>query len=365
MTVRTLQHWQRHDPDAVRSPGRPSYTRAQRYGALRRVGRALRDQGYGAGWRTVVKALGLPVALVQRTVRAWKRRRRARQRRRRERLRTSVTVQGRDALWAIDATYLTRVAGRKVEAEVVKDVASTKTVALEVGAPTCGDEVVALLQHAEQERGTLPLVLVRDNGSAYASRTVEEHLAKERVAVLRNLPRTPQHNPWAERAIGELKADAGLDRRGRSSLRAQEGARMLSLAQDPDLPEPKCTFEGAPRGVCGTARDPWEVTVATCAARLEASRRRLDEHRLRASRGYRTAAQCDRELPPWQEVVDRAHFYTTARRAVARAVKRAEGARAKRLAEREAIFETLERVGVITRTRGGVPLALVKHESIS
>lgn len=358
--MRTLQNWQRTAPGAVATIGRPPHDAASWTRALRLVGRALRQQGYGAGWRTIAQVLGdaVPVVLVQRAVRAWKRRRRARVRRRQERLRHHVDVLARDALWALDATHLTRVAGTKVEAQVVRDAASARTVGLTVGPPVTARDALALLEHGREERGGLPLVLARDNGSPYAAKSVQSYLDAHRVIVLRNLPRTPQHNPWAERAIGELKADSELDVRGRSSA-------MLWLAQDPDLFEPDRTIAGPSQDPLASGRALWTATAVQCAARLNASRRRLDRHRLRASRGYRTARQCDHELPPWQGVVDRADFYATTRRAIDRAVDGVEGARARRLAEREAIFETLERVGLIRRTRGGAPLPPVEHESVS
>jgi ribosomal protein S28E/S33 len=360
VTVRTLQNWQQSAADAVATTGRPPHDAAACYRALRLVGRALRQQGYGAGWRTVAQALGdaVPVMLVQRAVRAWKQRRRARRRRGQERRRHHVEVLARDVLWALDATHLTRVAGTKVEAQVLRDAASARTVGLSVGPPVTARDALALLEHAREERGGLPLVLARDNGSPYTATSVQSYLAAHQVIELRNLPRTPQHNPWAERAIGELKADSGLDMRDRPSA-------MLSLAQDPDLFEPDRTIEGPSQGPSASGRALWTVTAVQLAVRLDASRRRLDRHRLRASRGYRTALQCDQELPPWQALVDRADFYATTRRAIERAVDGVEGARARRLAEREAIFETLERVGLIRRTRGGAPLPPVKHESVS
>ena len=39
-----------------------------------------------------------------------------------------ASVLERDVLWALDATHLTRVAGNKVEAQVLRDAASARTV---------------------------------------------------------------------------------------------------------------------------------------------------------------------------------------------------------------------------------------------
>jgi len=49
-----------------------------------------------------------------------------------------------------------------------------------------------------------------DNGSENVNRLALDYLKKQRVVVLRNLPRTPQHNGGAERAVREGRKYCGL-----------------------------------------------------------------------------------------------------------------------------------------------------------
>jgi len=92
------------------------------------------------------------------------------------------------------------------------------------------------------------------------------------------------------------------------------------------------------------------------------------EHQRRPRRpplGARTAAEIDRTLPSWDGVLDRRAFYDAACRAREHAVLGTVGARARRLAEREAIWRVLEDYGLVRRTRGGVPLPSREAEGIS
>jgi hypothetical protein len=69
-------------------------------------------------------------------------------------------------------------------------------------------------------------------------------------------------------------------------------------------------------------------------------------------------------LPRAESIVDRDTFWRAARYNIARAVQGAATPRARRLAARAATWETMEKFGLIRRTRGGVPLAAVKGESV-
>jgi len=68
-------------------------------------------------------------------------------------------------------------------------------------------------------------------------------------------------------------------------------------------------------------------------------------------------------FPRAGDLVDRDTFHETACYKIARAVQSAGTPRARRLAEREAIYETMEQFGLIRRTRGGVPRRAVKCET--
>lgn len=272
-----------------------------------------------------------------------------------EERRVHVTVHARDVLWVQDATHLGRswesveaaegaevsISSAKagaswsdvglqdpgvssttrlvaVQGEVVKDVASMKLIDVRVGRASTGPEIVAMLEALRVERG-LPLVYGTDNGSVYVSDLVQDYLRAHRVVHLASLPHTPQHNPFAERAIGELKQDSGLGKG--VVLRDQEEAR----------------------------------------ARVERSRRRLDE-RPRASRGWLTAVQLDGSLPPWDRAVSRETFWREACAAIEREMMSANSKRERRMRTREAILATLERYGLLTRTRGEARSPAVKAE---
>lgn len=324
VSLRTIELWAdaRRVP-SLRPPGRPAASREERRIALRRVRRELLRQGKGSGWRPVRHAL-MPLVKtrpVQESVSAWKRHWRRRRRMGCAQRRLRVEVLARDALWAQDATQVGRVEGEAVLAEVVRDAATTATSAHQVGPPARGKDVREVLEAVQATRGALPLVYSVDNGGAYREEGLCDWLEAQKVVVLRNVPHVPQHNAFAERANGELKAESGLYS---------------------DL----------------VLRDPGDAGV-----RIHAALQYL-YHRHRSSRGGRTAAELDATLPRAETIVDRDTFWRTARYNIARAVQGAENPRARRLAERAATWETMESFGLIRRTRGGVPLAAVKSESV-
>ena len=92
---------------------------------------------------------------------------------------------------------------------------------------------------------------------------------------------------------------------------------------------------------------------------------RLNQVRLRASRGWRTARECGEQMGRWYTRVCRGRFHQAACSAIGKALQGQATARARRRAEREAIYATLERFGLVRRTRGGAPITPVKAEDIS
>jgi transposase InsO family protein len=226
--------------------------------------------------------------------------------------RLSVEVRARDVMWSMDGTHLARLAeGGKIEAQVVRETATPRILAIEVGPPADGDDVLRILERTARERGGLPLVLVTDNGSIYTREDVETWLAERGVVHLLSMPHTPQHNPWVERTNGELKAETEL-------------GRGVVVASAEGIPE-----------------------------RVETARCRLDRERLRAQRGVRTAAAADSELTPWYDLATRERFLATLRRRLDEALQGLEKAREVRKARREAIYASLEELGLVKRTRGG------------
>ena len=99
-------------------------------------------------------------------------------------------------------------------------------------------------------------------------------------------------------------------------------------------------------------------------AKLARARERLDGHRVRSRDGVTTAERRAR-MPGWYHAVDRHAFYDEARAAMKVAAGGCMSARARRRAERDALYAVLEGYGLVRRTRGGEAIPTVKPESIS
>lgn len=312
MSARSLSKWSREDA-IVRPRGRPPTSAARRAAAHRLVADSWTRQGPSCGVRPIAASLAgeVPAWLVRECLREIKRLHRVRLRARLVARRLSLEVLGRDVMWSMDGTHLARLAGAaKVEAQLVRECATMKILALDVGAPADGDDVLRILERLARERG-LPLVLATDNGSIYTGGDVETWLAERGVVHLLSLPRTPQHNAWVERANGELKAETGLGR----------GAILLSVDE---------------------VRE-----------RAETARRRLDEKRLRSRLDWRTAGAADAAAPRCYDAATRERFFATVCRRIAQALPGLATDRALRTARREAVHASLEEFGLIKRTRGG------------
>lgn len=275
------------------------------------------------GWRTLWAAAlreGIAVAkkLVQRIVERLKAWQAARKRRRDEAMQVHVKVLYRDTLWPCDESMLGRDSQGEVRGLVLRDACSSSTPWVSVGPPATGEEIARALEQTALVRGGWPLVVAFDNGGANRSRVVAELLRAHQVVALFNLPHTPRHNPFVERAWGEIKCAARLDKR---ALRAAEHT-------------PRCS------------------TRAGLFARLVATRDALDSTpRLRFA-GF-TPAEIDSQRLRADDLVCRARFYDDACAALARVARETLKARARRRAEREAILCTLEMHGLVRRTQGG------------
>jgi hypothetical protein len=212
------------------------------------------------GWRDVFAAIGragerASTMLVQEETAAEKRRRKAVGRRAIEAAREGHEVLARDAVWCQDSTHLGRVpGGAEVSGELITDRGTLAVVSLSAGpTPTWADALSALRDGAEH-RGGWPLVVQRDRASIYGAPEVKGELDARRVVELISRAHAPTDNPVAEHMNGELLAEAGL-------------GVGVALGGDQEA-----------------------------AARLAPARARLSR-RLRATRGYRSAAELDRELP--------------------------------------------------------------------
>ena len=305
-----------------RRPGRPRLPDAERARVRGLVLEELDRQGYGAGYRDVLEAIrrreeahelegrASEMLVQQETARA-KREARAKAREAIEARRVGHDVLAREAVWSEDTTQVGRTPeARPVDAEVIVDRGSLATVGASPGGPPTAEAVLQGLRRAALERGGWPLVLQVDNGTAYRSWIVRAELEAQQVVLLLSRVHTPTDNPAVEHRNGELKAESGL-------------------ASDVVLSGP-------------------EEAEALLAPAIE----RLDRHRLRASRGYKTAEELDQELPRADEKVLRARFYAEACSAIKDAVRGLTDATAIRKAEQDAIWSTLEKHGLARRHVG-------------
>ena len=320
VSERTLRNWKSGAFEALKIMGRPAASPSKKFKSRLKVARELREQGL-VGWRPVLAKVGANVStrLVQESVSELKRRHAQRRRKWLLSNRVHVEVLSPNVIWAQDATHLGRLDQKAVQAEVVKDRATLGYVEVAVGSPAKAEEVLRILEKQKQ-RKELPLVWATDNGSPYRDHRVEDFLKQEKIVHLLSRPRLPQDNAAAEKGIRELKEDAGLGK----------GVKLSSLEE--------------------------------AAQKLAVSCVVLDYHRPRGSKGYRTAAELRKYLPSWHEKVQREVFYEQACKGIEKAVKGGGTAREKRQAERQAVYETLEKFQLITRTRGGKPLKLVPPE---
>jgi hypothetical protein len=314
VTVRTLSSWKRQAREAApeRKLGRPSHTVDAHRRAMWLVGRELKKQGY-PGWREIARALqgAVPVRLIQLYVRLTKQRRRERKSARIARNRVTVSVLARDVIWGQDGAHIGRNKSHAVESQVIRDRGSLAFIGIQTG-PTAGHkDVLRLFEETAKQRAGYPLVYSRDNGSMYAHEDVQRYMEERQIIVLRTLPRTPQHNGATERSIRELKVATGL---GKGELIDQQSAH----------------------------------------AALTAAIARMNKNRIRPSKGFKTANELDDTLPVGY-TCGRDIFYRECRQSMARAVQEAQTKRAARFAEREAIFSTMEKFGLIKRSRGGKP----------
>jgi len=298
--------------------GRPRAARAERLRVRALVAAERSRQGGSAGWRPIHRALaarepGISLMLVQQELAAMKRDAGAARRRALEAARESVEILGRDTVWGEDTTHLGRAeSGEEVAGEHVRDRATLATVALSAGPPPSSADVLALLERAAAQRGGWPLVLQHDNASVYESGAVRERLDAERVVALRSRVHTPTDNAATEHAHAEVKAESGL---GKDAV----------------------------------------LDADEASARLAAARATLDFGRLRATRGWRTAAELDAIVPRGDACVDRRAFFEAACSAARAAVLGRDDPRAAREAERDAIITTLCEFGLARRHVGRRP----------
>lgn len=313
--MRTLRQRARK-AEAPRPVGRPRTAPSERASVRALVAEQRERQGATTGWRPIYEALctarpKISRMLVEQELASLKREERTKKQRAIEAARQSVEVLGRDTVWGEDTTHLGRLAPKgECAGELIRDRATTATVSLTVGPPPNAQDILDDLRQAALARGGWPLVLQMDNASIYLSLPVRRELEAQRVIVLRSRVHTPTDNAPTERGHRDFKDETGLGK----------GVELLSHAE--------------------------------AAARLVPALIRLDRGRLRASRGWHTAAELDRIVPRADACVDRDAFHDRARAAMTAAVLGLEDPDAARRAEREALITTLCEFGLARRHVG-------------
>ncbi len=321
MSVRSLRNWEEAAGRAAVRLGRPPHAPAARAAAEEEVAEASRALGHTAGRRVLEAVVAMPRRLLEPALKMAKAFQRAHQRAVRGAARIRRVVHTRETIVGEDGAHLGSTGGRGVWSEVYRDWATLALQTAGTGGPVTEHAAIEGLETL-QANGRLPLVWATDNGPGYRPDGVGAWLVAHEVVHLRNRCHTPQDNAATERAVGEAKAEAGVGR-GTPLASAEEGL-----------------------------------------ARLDAACVRLNG-RPRASREGRTAEGLTHALPSWETRVMRSEFFAACQGAIQRATGEGLGARARRTAEREAIFQTLERFGLMSRTRGGRPLTAFKPEMIS
>ena len=287
--------------------------------------RELKAQGWHVGWSKVHAGLGgrYSTTLVQECLLKLKKDHKKDREAVAALCRHSVRVTLGEVLWSLDETHLGRLPSWKaVLGLVVREVASTRTLLVSVGPEATAEDLVRVLEHLRMTRGALPLALGIDNGPAMKSRLLLDYCTFHEVVLLRNLPYVSEHNAAVEHGHRELKEEAGLGKGVRLEDDAEAAARMAE--------------------------------AIAC----------VDGRRLRTTRGMKTAVAVDEETPRWYPRIERRVFYVAACKAIGEALQGCQNARERRMAEREAILCTMQRFGLISRTRGGEPIQAPIRKSI-
>ena len=308
VSPRTIYNWRLSAKKLPKKIGRPSHDQNLRRRVVWRVGRELRRQGY-PGWRAVKAGIkeNLPDRLIQEYVRKFKQNRRKRIDHKRGRGRVKTVVLKPQVIWSMDSAHWPN----RIQAQVIKDRASRKLLAVSLGSPAKAKDILELLKQVKAERGGLPLVLATDNGSAFVNRELSAYLNHEKVVHLRSLPRTPEHNSSVEIAIRELRDQVGDD-----------------------------------------------------SSALEYAKKRMNGCRMRASLGYLTSDKFD-ELNLWSYNKVRERFFRDCCMRIDSGAQQARSARERRMLEREAIYATLEAMGWVKRWRGDRLISAIRSEDIS
>ena len=290
VTTRTLRSWEKNcnSPLAKRGRKKAEVT----LGELLTIAREWAVQSY-PGSRPVINALPtLRKKLIRAVIAGLKKKRTKRYARIRTDCRTSVKVHQAGVVLTMDGATV-----EQGDLVVYRDRGSLSVRSEKCeGSVTSNDTLKLLIKL--KESGHLPLVAMSDNGSPFCAGPVKTFYKENQVIHLTSLPRVPQHNGSCENGVGDLK-------------------RSIAYGL---MPEEAC--------------------------------RRLNQHRRRESLNWQTPCQFEQTNFRACTNEERSKFYEATCTAINSAVLGIVSAKEKRKAEREAIFQSMESFGLITRTRG-------------
>jgi transposase InsO family protein len=307
--VRTLLNWRKAAGRPLKRQGRPPATRAQRREVKALVAWLIKKQGW-MGWRILALSFpDVPTRLLQWALADLKARKRRQERKERENNRVHYHYTTQGVIGAQDTAHVAQWKRGRIFAELLVDPATTCGEGTGNGSKPTADSVVGYLSHLEEE-DRLFLVHQTDNDPAQCSFKAEQWRKAHKVIHLRSRPHTPQDNPAVESFIGEVKHSYFTLGRENICQSPAEGVSDASQIAD-----------------------------------------RLNTYRKRLFKGGKTADQLTAEMPGWNISVTREVFYQAACEAIENATRGLKGREA-RTAERQAIFQTLERFGFLIRSRG-------------
>jgi len=293
VTDRTIRNWKSQSRRAEKKSGPVAEKITFRERMI--IAREWRHQGY-PGARPVINALrGMRVRVVRSVISKLKYRRKQRREKALREARVRVKIKRSGTVATMDGATV-----QKGEDYIVyRDRGSLSVQSSFCDGPLQSANTIALLEELKVQ-GRLPLVICSDNGSPFCANAVEDFLESNQVVHLKSLPYVPEHNGSCENAVKEMKA---------------------LIAED-----------YSPKEAC-------EI---------------LNERRRRQQLNYQTSVEFDYENYQWNTSQERTKFFESAKQAIKEAKLGTESEHKRRKAEREAIFKTMERFDLITRTRGGL-----------
>lgn len=322
VTPRTIRNWQGTAKAGLppKSLGRPPHKREEVDQVKALASAIISDEGYSIGECRLHRTLKVPRRIARIALAELKAEHRALVAEGEKNRRMTIEMRAKDVIWAQDSTELERIEDAVVTTEVVREVATTATggVNPNLGASNAEAAVAAFDAMSKSLGGRRPLIAATDRGAQYKSKTFNDMLRTHQVVHLLNVPHTPQHNAFAERAVRELKQESGL------------------------VPWETCEFL---RPIQGWKR------------RTKVALRRLHARHRSGSRQGMNSTELDKHLRRADDLVDRSVFYAAAQEALAAARQAHEEPRARQCAERRAIINVLLRYGLIRVWIGGVPVA--------